>query len=556
MPLRPNATRLPQARRASNSDAQPHFPPSVDHKPSRTILIIDHNAQMRADICDGLKRHGYTVSEAQSSRAGLRETALARPDLIILALDLPDMDSVEMIETIRSWSDVPIIGLSKRSDDAFKVHQFRAGVDDCVVSPPSVEELVARCEVFLRRCPHSANTESIVRTGPVQVDLVSGVVTLDGQDVSLTRKEYRLVQILASHLGLTVTHHQLWREIWESVSTINIQYVRMLVQKVRRKLDCNSGNIKVIVSVSGVGYRMEQHPPVIGKRYPERIIAPGSPVELPINEVISEPKREVVRHVDRSDSHLEADTTLHSYGVEVDPSHNSDRRDRSGAPFNVLVIEDELQIRILLRIGLAAHNYKILEAPDGKTALDLLDKQPDLVILDLSLPDIGGIELLKIIRERAESIPLIALSSRDGEVTKVQSLNLGADDCLTKPFAMDELLARLRLALRHRLQLRGISPIFKIGDLCVDLVQHTVKVRDQEVHLTPKEYELLCVLVHNAGKTVTYKMLLREGWDGLTYMHSLRTFVRRLRKTIEPDPYRPEYILTQAGSGYRLRAVW
>jgi two-component system KDP operon response regulator KdpE len=221
----------------------------------------------------------------------------------------------------------------------------------------------------------------------------------------------------------------------------------------------------------------------------------------------------------------------------------------------VLVIDDEPPIRKLLRMGLSAHGYEILEAPNGRISLELLEqKKPDLVILDLGLPDMQGLELLRMIRARNEGVPIVVLSSRGDEASKVQALDLGADDYVTKPFGMDELLARMRAALRHQLQTHGERPIFRVGDLSVDLVRRIVKMGDKDVKLSPKEYELLRVLVQHAGKVLTHKFLLGKLWDDLTDAQYLRVYVRQLRQKIEADPERPQYILTETGIGYRLRS--
>ncbi len=226
----------------------------------------------------------------------------------------------------------------------------------------------------------------------------------------------------------------------------------------------------------------------------------------------------------------------------------------SAASAKVLVIDDERAIRKLLRMGLIAQGYDILEATDGKTALNLLVQKPDIVILDLGLPDMKGLDLLKAIRTRAESVPIVVLSSRSDEVGKVEALDLGADDYVTKPFGMDELLARLRNALRHQLHVQGERPVFRIGELSVDLVRRIVKVRDTEVKLSPKEYDLLRVLVQHAGKVLTNRFLLGELWNDLTDPQYLRVYVRQLRQKIETNPERPHYIQTETGIGYRLRA--
>ena len=226
----------------------------------------------------------------------------------------------------------------------------------------------------------------------------------------------------------------------------------------------------------------------------------------------------------------------------------------SAAPLKVLVVDDEPPIRKLLRMGLSTQGYDILEAPNGKASLEMLAQNPDLVILDLGLPDMQGLELLRMMRSRNEAVPIVVLSSRGDEVGKVQALDLGADDYITKPFGMDELLARMRAALRHQLQAQGERPIFHTGDLSVDLVRRIVKVADREVKLSPKEYDLLRVLVQHAGKVLTHKFLLGELWDSLTDAQYLRVYVRQLRQKIEADPERPHFVLTETGIGYRLRA--
>ena len=226
----------------------------------------------------------------------------------------------------------------------------------------------------------------------------------------------------------------------------------------------------------------------------------------------------------------------------------------NAAPLRVLVVDDEPPIRKLLRMGLTTQGYQIIEAPNGKTALELLSQSPDLIILDLGLPDMQGHELLRTIRARNDSVPIVVLSSRGDEAGKVQALDYGADDYVTKPFGMDELLARMRTALRHQLQTQGERPIFRVGDLSVDLVRRIVKVGDKDVKLSPKEYELLRALVQHAGKVLTHKFLLGELWDDLTDAQYLRVYVRQLRQKIEADPERPQYILTETGIGYRLRA--
>jgi len=226
----------------------------------------------------------------------------------------------------------------------------------------------------------------------------------------------------------------------------------------------------------------------------------------------------------------------------------------SSGALKVLVVDDEPPIRRLLRMGLVTQGYEILEAPSGKAALQLLSQSPDLIILDLGLPDMQGLDLLRTVRTQNEHVAIVVLSSRSDENGKVEALDGGADDYVTKPFGMNELLARSRAALRHRLQVQGERPVFRVGDLSVDLVRRIVRLQDSEVKLSPKEYDLLRLLVQHAGKVLTHKFLLGELWDQNTDAQYLRVYVRQLRQKIETDPERPEYVLTETGVGYRLRA--
>lgn len=219
----------------------------------------------------------------------------------------------------------------------------------------------------------------------------------------------------------------------------------------------------------------------------------------------------------------------------------------------ILVVDDEPPIRKLLRMGLGAEGYQVIEAPKGAVALELLADKPDLIILDLGLPDTQGLELLRILRERSEGVPIVVLSSRGDEAAKVEALDIGADDYVTKPFGMKELLARIRAALRHQLQSQGERPIFQLGELSVDLVRRIVKVRGQEVKLSPKEYDLLRLFVQHAGKVLTYNFLLRELWGPTADSQYVRVYVRQLRNKIEARTEAPEFIQTETGIGYRLR---
>ncbi len=220
----------------------------------------------------------------------------------------------------------------------------------------------------------------------------------------------------------------------------------------------------------------------------------------------------------------------------------------------ILVVDDEASIRRFLRVTLTSQSYAVLEADSGKDALSrATEDKPDIVILDLGLPDIDGIEVTRLLREWTQ-MPIIILSVRGAENDKIAALDAGADDYLTKPFGVGELLARLRAALRRTAKTPD-DPIFTSGDLKVDLSKRLVTVSDSEVSLTPNEYGLLRVLVIHAGKVLTHRHLLREVW-GAEYgdeFHMLHVNISNLRRKIEPDPTRPQLIITEPGVGYRLK---
>jgi two-component system KDP operon response regulator KdpE len=224
-------------------------------------------------------------------------------------------------------------------------------------------------------------------------------------------------------------------------------------------------------------------------------------------------------------------------------------------PLRVLVVDDEPAILRFLRAGLGAQGYVVSEAQDGRTALAALRRgAADVVVLDLGLPDMDGLDVIRQTRASGSALPIIVLSSRADERGKVEALDLGADDYVTKPFGIDELFARIRAAQRHRLQQQGERPLFRSGDLSVDLVRRVVTVRGDEVKLAPREYDLLRSLVAHAGKVLTHRFLLHEVWGGETDIQYLRIYVRALRQKIEADPTRPVHLLTETGVGYRLRA--
>ncbi len=223
-------------------------------------------------------------------------------------------------------------------------------------------------------------------------------------------------------------------------------------------------------------------------------------------------------------------------------------------PLRVLVVDDEPAIRRFLRAGLTSQGHLVTDLENGLPAVDIARRNgTDLIVLDLGLPDIDGLDVIGRIRAAGSAVPIIVLSSRDDEAAKVDALDLGADDYVTKPFGIDELLARIRAAQRHRLQREGEAPVFQSGDLSVDLVRRVVTVRGQEVKFSPREYGVLRLLVQHAGKVLTHKMILREVWGTETDVQYLRIYIRALRQKIELEPERPVHIQTETGVGYRLR---
>ena len=222
----------------------------------------------------------------------------------------------------------------------------------------------------------------------------------------------------------------------------------------------------------------------------------------------------------------------------------------------IVIIEDEAPIRRFLRAALPLHGFRFLEAATAADGLRLVTAQrPDAVILDLGLPDLDGVDVVRQVREWSD-VPVVVLSARDHEADKIAALDAGADDYLTKPFGVGELMARLRVALRHgRLRSAPEAPAFDCGDWHVDLAARRVFVGGQEVHLTPTEYRLLQLLIRHAGKVVTHRQLMQEQWgDGLQdAQHTLRVHISQLRRKLEPEPARPRHLLTEPGVGYRLR---
>jgi two-component system KDP operon response regulator KdpE len=226
-------------------------------KSSNAVLVIDDEPKIRRFLRAGFELHGFSVLEAENSSDGLKAAMFNAPDLIILDLTLPDLNGADVLEQIRSWSNVPVIILSVLSSEEQKVRLLQAGADDYVVKPFGMAELLARGDAALRRYFKSATESPIVTAGPLSIDLVSRTVTLNNSEIRLTRKEYRLLHILATHVGLVVTHDQLLKDIWTGNQRDNIQYLRILVRKLRQKIESDPNDPRLLVTESGVGYRLK-----------------------------------------------------------------------------------------------------------------------------------------------------------------------------------------------------------------------------------------------------------------------------------------------------------
>ena len=226
-------------------------------KPANVVLVIDDEPKIRRFLRAGFELQGFSVHEAEDAGEGLKSATFNAPDLIVLDLDLPDLHGGEILERLRSWSNVPIIILSVESSEEQKVRLLKMGADDYVVKPFGIAELLARSEAALRRYFKSSTESSVVVVGPLSVDLVTRSVSLNGRLIRLTRKEYRLIHILATHVGLVVTHDQLLKEIWSGNQRENIQYLRILVRKVRQKIETDPNDPHLLITELGVGYRLK-----------------------------------------------------------------------------------------------------------------------------------------------------------------------------------------------------------------------------------------------------------------------------------------------------------
>src|SRR6202022_3095984 len=226
-------------------------------KSSNVGLLIDDEPKIRRFLRAGFELHGFSVLEAENAADGLKAATFNAPDLVILDLALPDLHGTEVLERLRSWSNVSVIVLSVMSDENEKVRLLQAGADDYVVKPFGMAELLARSEAALRRYFKSATENPVVVAGPLSVDLVGRTVSLNKSQIRLTRKEYRLLHVLATHIGLVVTHDQLLKEIWSGNQRDNIQYLRILVRKLRQKIETDPNHPRLLVTQSGVGYRLQ-----------------------------------------------------------------------------------------------------------------------------------------------------------------------------------------------------------------------------------------------------------------------------------------------------------
>jgi len=223
---------------------------------SSLALVVDDEVQIRRFLRAGLELDGFAVEEAETGAAALRLATLKPPDLVILDLGLPDMDGGEVLERLRAWSGVPLIVLSVRSNEAEKVRLLERGADDYVVKPFGMAELLARAHAAMRRYVRVSTGEPVVRIGPLTIDLAARIVTIDGERVMLTPKEYRLLQLLAQHAGNVVTHQFLLKEIWGSPHLHDTHYLRIFMRKLRQKIEADPTQPRILLTELGIGYRL------------------------------------------------------------------------------------------------------------------------------------------------------------------------------------------------------------------------------------------------------------------------------------------------------------
>jgi two-component system, OmpR family, KDP operon response regulator KdpE len=226
-------------------------------KPAKIVLLVDDEPKIRRLLRAGFELEGYVVLEAANAGDALKMSTFNSPDIVVLDLRLPDLHGAEVLERIRSWSNVPVIVLSIVASEHEKVKLLQAGADDYVVKPFGMAELLARSEAALRRYFKTAAEDPVVIAGPLSVNLITREVVLNQKPIRLTRKEYRLLHILATHVGLVVTHDQLLKEIWTGQQRENIQYLRILVRKLRQKIETDPDHPRLLITESGVGYRLE-----------------------------------------------------------------------------------------------------------------------------------------------------------------------------------------------------------------------------------------------------------------------------------------------------------
>ena len=227
------------------------------NRPTNLVLLIEDEPKIRRFLRAGFEINGFFILEAENAADGLKAATFSAPDLIILDLALPDLHGTEVLERLRSWSNVPVIVLSVVSSEDEKVRLLQAGADDYVVKPFGMAELLARSEAALRRYFKSATENPVVTAGALSIDLVGRTVSLNKNQIRLTRKEYRLLHVLATHVGLVVTHDQLLKQIWSGNQRDNIQYLRILVRKLRQKIETDPNDPRLLVTESGVGYRLQ-----------------------------------------------------------------------------------------------------------------------------------------------------------------------------------------------------------------------------------------------------------------------------------------------------------
>ncbi len=467
--------------------------------PDASVLVVEDDPAIALALMSSLRAAGYAAATARTAREALEMAADRRPDVLVLDLLLPDGHGVDVCLRIREWTRTPIIVVSAVDAEDEKVRALDAGADDYVTKPFSVGELLARLRAALRRGVPE-HIDQPLTFGAVEVDLSRRTVRSDGSLVDVTRQEYEVLAVLSRQPGRVLTHRTLIASAW-SDGEGSIASLRFHVAALTAQARGRSGRATASRDGGGRGVPAARRALVTRAAGP----APG---------------------------------------------------DSGHAERHVLVVDDEPQIVRALGVVLRAGGFRVMSAASaGEAIRSVALSPPAAVLLDLRLPDGSGVDVCRTLRQWSTA-PLIVVSASDDEDQKIEALDAGADDYVTKPFSASELLARVRAAIRRSAVSPGDAPVIRFGEAVIDLERRLVRRCGDPIHLTVREYELLACLARHPGRVLTHAALLQSVWGPSydTETHYLRVYMANLRRKLEPDPATPRFLLTVSGVGYRLQS--